>query len=213
MPEDEKLYEFACTSHSTNKLSLTTAKPKAKIENYNSWNKAFRVLTEIVLLCDPAQCLPMVKYTAELNDNIGKFTFLVTYQYDMNFCLKKQIKPSTPWNVNDNHLWSKCFSGAAKDTSYHPDQQGGSNFHFQRTCDDFNYWSCTRGKCKFQHKCSKCFRTGHSQCQYQLRKSQPVQYFIHNFKSEPSSWSLQSSVRCLPNFYKIIPIEVKLTMS
>ena len=31
VPEDEKSYEFACTSHSTNKLSLTTTKPKTKI--------------------------------------------------------------------------------------------------------------------------------------------------------------------------------------
>ena len=50
VPEDEKLYEIACTSHATNKLSLTTAKPEAKIESYNTWNKAFRVLTEIVAL-------------------------------------------------------------------------------------------------------------------------------------------------------------------
>ena len=104
MPEDQKLYEFACTSNSTSKLSLTTAKPKAKIESDNSWNKAFRVLTEIVSLHDPAQCLPVVEYAAELNDNIGKFTFPVTYQYDMKFHLKKQIKPSTPWNVIDDHL-------------------------------------------------------------------------------------------------------------
>ena len=96
VPGDEKSYEFACTSNSTNKLSLTTAKPKAKIDSYNSWNKAFKVLTEIVTLQDPSQCLPMVQYAAELNDNISKFTFLVTYQYDMKFRLKRQIKPQTP---------------------------------------------------------------------------------------------------------------------
>ena len=94
VPEDDKSYEFAYTSHSTNKLSLTTTKPKAKIESYNAWNKAFRVLTEIFALRDQSQCLPIVQYVAELNDNIGKFTFLVTYQYDIKFYLKKQIKPS-----------------------------------------------------------------------------------------------------------------------
>ena len=99
MPENEKSYKFACTSHSTNKLNLTTAKPKAKIESHNAWNKAFRVLTEIVALRDPSQYLPMLQYAVELNDNIGKFTFPVTYQYDMKFHLKKQIKPSIPWNV------------------------------------------------------------------------------------------------------------------
>ena len=110
------------------------------------------------------QCLPMVQYAAELNDNTGKFTFPVTYQYDMKFHLKKQMKPSMPWNAIDNHLWSKCFSGAAKDSSFHSSNQfGGLNFHYQRTCDDFNFRSCTRAKCKFQHKCSKCYKTGHNQ--------------------------------------------------
>ena len=126
VPENKKSYEFACTSHSTNKLSLTTTKPKAKIESYNAWNKAFRVLTEIVALRDPSQCLPMVHYVAELNDNIDKFTFLVTYQYDMKFHLKKQIKLSIQWNVINNHLWSKCFSGTAKDSSFHTNNQQGS---------------------------------------------------------------------------------------
>ena len=63
VPEDEKSYEFVCTN-STYKLSLTTAKPKAKIESYNAWNKAFRVLIEIVALRDPSQHLPMVQYAA-----------------------------------------------------------------------------------------------------------------------------------------------------
>ena len=147
VPEDVKSYKFACISNST-KLSLTTAKPKAKIDSYNSWNKAFRVLTEIVALQDPSQCLPMVQYAAELNDNIGKFTFPVTYQYDMKFRLKRQIKPQTPWNVIDNHLWSKCFSGAAKDI-YHHNNQPGNNFRSQHTCDDFNYRSCTRSNVNF----------------------------------------------------------------
>ena len=47
VPVDEKFYEFACPSHSTSKLSLITAKPKAKIKRYNAWNKAFWVLTQL----------------------------------------------------------------------------------------------------------------------------------------------------------------------
>ena len=89
VPGDEQSYKFACSPNSINKLSLTTAKPKAKVDSYNSWNKTFWVLTEIVALRDPSQCLPMVQYAAELNDNIGKFTFPVTYQYNMKFMLKK----------------------------------------------------------------------------------------------------------------------------
>ena len=42
VPKDEKSCEFACTSNATNKLSLSTAKPKVKIDSYNSWNKAYQ---------------------------------------------------------------------------------------------------------------------------------------------------------------------------
>ena len=83
---------FLVPNSNTNKLSLTMAKPKAKVNSYNSWNKAFRVLTEIVALKWPDQCLPMVHYAAEISDNIGKFSFAATYNYDIKFRLKKQMK-------------------------------------------------------------------------------------------------------------------------
>ena len=49
VPDDDKAYEFSCSNSNTNKLSLTTAKPKVKVDSYNPWNKAFRVLMEIVV--------------------------------------------------------------------------------------------------------------------------------------------------------------------
>ena len=85
--DDDKANEFSCLHSNTNKLSLTTAKPKAKVDSYNFWNKAFRVLTEIVALKWPDQCLPMVQYVAEISDNIGKFSFplllhiIMTYSF------------------------------------------------------------------------------------------------------------------------------------
>ena len=36
VPEDDKAYEFSCSNNKTNKLSLTTAKPKAKVDSYTS---------------------------------------------------------------------------------------------------------------------------------------------------------------------------------
>ena len=50
VPDDDKAYELSCSNNNTNKLSLTTAKPKAKVDFYTSWNKAFWVLIEIVAL-------------------------------------------------------------------------------------------------------------------------------------------------------------------
>ena len=92
VPDDDKAYEFSCSDSNTNKLSLTTVKPKAKVDLYNLWKKAFRVLTEIVALKWLDQCLPMVQCAAEISDNIGKFMFAATYSYDIKFRLKKQMK-------------------------------------------------------------------------------------------------------------------------
>ena len=36
VPDDDKAYEFSCSNNNTNKLSLTTAKPKAKVDSYTS---------------------------------------------------------------------------------------------------------------------------------------------------------------------------------
>ena len=115
VPNDDKAYEFSCSNSNTNKFSLTTAKPKAKVDSYNSWNKVFRVLTEIVALKWLDQCLPMVQYAAEISDNIGKFTFALTYYYDIKFRLKKQMKLALKLNEIDNSLWTKCFSGSGRD--------------------------------------------------------------------------------------------------
>ena len=121
-----KHMNFLVPTH-TNKLSLTTAKPKAKVDSYNSWNKAFRILTEIVTLKWPDQCLPMVQYTAEISDNIRKFTFAATYNYDIKFRLKKQMEPALKWNEINNSLWTKCVSSSGRD-GYYPGAPSSTAF-------------------------------------------------------------------------------------
>ena len=36
VPDNDKAYEFSCSNNNTSKLSLTTAKPKAKVDSYTS---------------------------------------------------------------------------------------------------------------------------------------------------------------------------------
>ena len=59
-PEDNWSFKFSRDVTNSNKLSFKTAKPHIKVDSFNAWNKAFRVLIEIVALKWPDQCLPMV---------------------------------------------------------------------------------------------------------------------------------------------------------
>ena len=119
VPEDSKLYEFACSnSANPNRLSLTASKPRGKVDSCMAWNKAFRVYIEIVTLKWPDQCLPMVQYSADINDNAGKFLLGTTYNYDIKFRLRCQANPALPWNEIDNRLWFKFFASGARDSNF-----------------------------------------------------------------------------------------------
>ena len=167
VPEDDKAYEFSCPNNNIDKLSSTTA-------SYTSWNKAFRVLIEIVALKWPDQCLPMVQYATDLCNNIGKFPFQVSNNYDVKFRLEKQSHPNLPWNEIDNKLWTKYFTGI-KDSNLSSAFQSHKKGEFSRsdtwTCFDFNSSQCNRSICKFPHKCSKCFCLGHPQ--FECRRGAP----------------------------------------
>ena len=169
VPEDSKSYKFACSnSANPNRLSLTASKPKDKIDSYAAWNKAFRVYIELVALKWPDQCLPMVQYSADINDNAGKLPFSTMYNYDIKFRLKKQADPSLPWNEIENRLWSKCFAGGARESNFSSANFQSSSTPMNqdiKTCRDFNNRTCTRSICKFQHRCRKCFTTRHNQRQ------------------------------------------------
>ena len=51
--------------------------------------------------------------------HIRKFTFAATYNYDIKFKLKKQMKPALKWNKINNSMWTKCFSGFGRDGFHH----------------------------------------------------------------------------------------------
>ena len=146
VPENSKSYEFACSnSANPSRLSLTASKPRGNIDSYTAWNKAFRVYIEIVALKWLDQCLSMVQYSADINDNAGKFPFGTTYNYDIKLRLKCQAHPALPLNEIDNRLWSKCFAGGVRDSNFssatfcpstnEPNQDNN-------TCRDFNNGMC-----------------------------------------------------------------------
>ena len=103
-------------------------------------NKAFRVLIEIVALKWPDQCLPMVQYAAELCDNIGRFPFPVSYNYDVKFGLKRQSHPHLSWNEIDNRLRAKCFTCVKESNpsdAFSSHKKRDSSRAGTRTCFDF----------------------------------------------------------------------------
>ena len=115
----------------------------------------------------------MVQYSADINDNTGKFPFSTRYNYDIKFHLRRQADPLLPWKEIDNRLWCKCFAGGARESNFSSVNFCPSSTPMNqdiKTCRDFNNGTCIQFICKFQFRCSKCFTTGHNQ--RQCRKQQ-----------------------------------------
>ena len=107
--------------------SLTKQSLRSKLILITLAIKLFRVLTEIVALKWPDQCLPMVQYVAQISDNIGRLTCTATFNYDIKFRLKKQMKQALKWNEIDNSLWTKYFFRSGRD-GYHTSASSTSAF-------------------------------------------------------------------------------------
>ena len=138
----------------------------------------------------------MVQYSADINDNAGKFPFGTTYNSDIKFRLRHQANSGLPWNEIDNRLWSKCFAGGARysnfsSATFHPSANAITLDN--KACRDFNNGTCTWPISKFQHKCSKCFAAGHSQrqCRRQQCNMQPQSTQSNNLQASNTNQSQQ----------------------
>ena len=81
------------------------------INTFSAWNKAFRVLTELLAFKWPNLCLPLVHYFHLINEQAGKFPFSQVYAYDKYFRHQEVADLLTPWNQIDNQLWSRELHG------------------------------------------------------------------------------------------------------
>ena len=73
-PDEEEEYDFF-PDCSSNKISFRPTTKHHTINTFSAWNKAFRVLTELLAIEWPQLCLPLIQYTHLINEQAGKFPF------------------------------------------------------------------------------------------------------------------------------------------
>ena len=109
-PDEEEQFDFF-PDHVNQRISFKLTNKHAQINSFNAWNKAFRVLIELMEAKWNNLCLPMVQYKHIINEQAGKFPFQQVYAYDKHFHWQLAGDPSIPWNQIDNQLWSRELHG------------------------------------------------------------------------------------------------------
>ena len=83
-PDEEEQFDFF-PDHVNQRISFKLTNKHAQINSFNAWNKAFRVLIELMEAKWNNLCLPMVQYKHIINEQAGKFPFQQVYAYDKHF--------------------------------------------------------------------------------------------------------------------------------
>ena len=152
-------------------LSFKKAKVN-KVDGWASWNKAFRVFTEIYSLKYPAKCIDLVQYSGILNNLAGKFPFSQVYNYDKEFRQELEEEPHLPWNKVHQQIWAITLHGihtisqSQQQLNNKYSGQGRQQFKKRtewpfRHCYEHSRGGCNRPSCTFPHICGICGSPNH----------------------------------------------------
>ena len=94
-PDEEEKSDFF-PDCSCNKIPFRPTIKHQSINTFSAWNKAFRVLTELLAIKWPHLCLPLTQYSLLINEQAGKFSFAQVYGYNKRFRRQIVTDPSTP---------------------------------------------------------------------------------------------------------------------
>lgn len=149
---------------------------KEKIDTLDKWVSAFHVFMAIFLEKHPARVAELLQYAETIRLAAAQFPGPSWRAYDEQFRLRKAADPSSSWGEMDMELWV-TVAAAASIRSSNPNNTAGSgtgigntiqqfgrnNNNDRGVCYAFNrVRGCHYSHCRYAHKCSVCFRAGHS---------------------------------------------------
>ena len=148
------------------------------IQNFTRWEQAFRVYSDIYLRRQPDRSTELIQYNHIIHMASLTYTWDNVYSYDKDFRLHLSRHPERSWGIilqqawsmrlkdklirGDNHAHQMLSSRESYGNSRSPgDQSQGVDVN--NICRRYNRGHCTfRQTCRYDHRCSFCFKFGHS---------------------------------------------------
>ena len=131
------------------------------IANFNRWEQAFRVYSNVYLKEHPDRAAELIQYNHIIFSASSTFVWDNVYQYDKEFSMHLSSFPERSWGIILQQAWSMCL----KDRLYHHGsnkQQHNGSKGKKEICQRFNKGLCTAGRnCKYDHRCLGCGKFGH----------------------------------------------------
>ena len=145
------------------------------VTNFNKWEQAFRVFSNIYMRQYPHKAAELIQYNHIIHMASLNYTWDNVYLYDKEFCLHISRHPTRSWAIILQQAWAIRLKDRLRTDNY----PGGGDVRRPRSkepCRRFNRGNCSYGQnCRFDHHCSvrACGKFGHGAHICRKRQSQP----------------------------------------
>ena len=156
--------------------SLSDQTSMSSISNFHKWEQAFRIYSKIYVKFHPHRASELIQYSHNIHSASLTFIWDNVYNYDHEFRLHIARHPMRSWAVTLQHAWNLKMrdrlgqnsignhSGSSFGQSRQMDRGDHNNSRMKQSepCKRYNHGKYNFGSsCKYEHKCSYCFKFGH----------------------------------------------------
>ena len=132
------------------------------ITNYNRWEQAFHVFSDMYVRAYPNHASELVQYSHLIHTASKSYTWDNVYMYDKDFRLHLARHPRRSWAIILHQAWAVRLKDKIKVSSTNFSHGHGGSNSCKEICKCFNQGECNAGsECRYDHRCSYCFKFGH----------------------------------------------------
>ena len=138
------------------------------INSYGKWEQAFWVYSDIYTRANPHRAGELIQYNHIIHTISHSYVWDNVCKYDKDFRLHLGHFPQRNWGIILNQVWAMRLRDRLRnDGGWGQSSSGGSGNGnrqgFKDVCCRYNQGRCSFGvNCRFDHKCSYCFKFGHT---------------------------------------------------
>ena len=138
------------------------------INNFQKWEQAFRIFSNIYTRFHPDKAGELIQYNHVIHSISSQYAWENVYAYDKEFRMHIARHPERTWAIILQQAWSmRLRDRISKNESF--GQFAGGNSSNNHTpdkssdyCKRFNKGKCNLGSgCRFEHRCYYCHKFGH----------------------------------------------------
>ena len=164
LPEDQR---FELVSSDGGVPKYKPVSQSKKIDSWNRWQQAFRVYFSIYTVAYPSRITGLLEFENLIQVLSTRYPWNSVYNYERKFRIALSSETNPKWGVPDNVLMTTDLLAPMGKEKPGPGPVKGQAQNRQmggQICFAYNAGKCTYGdRCKFEHRCSRCKKYGHSE--------------------------------------------------